>query len=182
MVWSCLACRSFSSYHFCLKINFQILGRCRDFQFVSFGSQGSSNKVQELVGIFTNIRLGVIASNVVPFDSILINVVQNSHACFHASVDFKLSIIGLCHLDAIVELSLVTGVWPRLERPAWRSAVGWGHLHTRSGPEPTIDIDGLEIITVTSFEIAQTAWGPDIGQVIWKFANELLRRWSQKGC
>ena len=88
------------------------------------------------------------------------------HTGFHGSIDFKLSIIGLGNFDPIIELGLVSGIGPGLVGPAWGGTVGGGHLDPGPGPKPPVNVDGLEVIPVTAFEIAQTSGSPDVSQII----------------
>ena len=61
--------------------------------------------------------------------------------------------------------------WPRLVRPSWRSGVSGSHLDSGSWPKPAIDLDRLQIITVTTFEIAKTSGRPNVCKIIW---NEII--------
>jgi len=90
----------------------------------------------------------VVASNVVPFDAIVVEVVQNGQA------RFSLVIFTVVGLRALV----TSGV-----RPVSKSALvsGWD-LGLGSGPEPSVDEEWLQIGTVASIEIAFTSTGPDV--------------------
>ena len=57
-----------------------------------------------------------------------IPVKYSYHTGFHGSIDFKLSIIGLGNFDPVIELGLVSGIRPGLERPAWGVGVLLGHI------------------------------------------------------
>jgi hypothetical protein len=48
------------------------------------------------------------------------------------------------------KLSLVTGEGPGLVGPAGGSGVGGRHLHSGSGPEPTVHHGGLQVLTVAT--------------------------------
>lgn len=96
----------------------------------------------------------MVTGNVVPFDSIAVDIVEHTHARLHATVDVKLGVVGLGDVLSL-ELCLVSGVRPGLVAPAWRSRVGGRHLNSGSRPEPTVNPDGLKILTVTSLEVAQ---------------------------
>ena len=37
----------------------------------------------------------MVASDVVPLDPVVVDVVQDAHACLHAAVDVKLGVVGL---------------------------------------------------------------------------------------
>ena len=95
-----------------------------------------------------------------------IPVKYSYHTGFHGSIDFKLSIIGLGNFDPVIELGLVSGIGPGLVGPAWRGTIGGGHLDPGPGPKPPVNVDGLEVIPVTAFEIAQTSGSPDVSQII----------------
>ena len=122
----------------------------------------------------------MITGNVVPCDTVFVNVIEDAHASFHTAVDFKFSVVWLSHFHSLVELGLVTGVGPGLVGPAGGSAVGGGHFHAGAGPEPPIDIDGLEIVTVTAFEVTQTSRGPNVGQFVYKNEGKItyLATWQ----
>ena len=96
----------------------------------------------------------MVASNIVPSHTILVDVVEDPHAGLHGAIDIKFSIVRLSHLDTVVELGFVTGIRPGLVRPTGRGGVGGCHLDPGSGPEPAVDLNGLEVVAVTAFEIA----------------------------
>ena len=107
----------------------------------------------------------MVASNVVPLDSVAVDVVEQAHASLHAAVDVKLRVVRLRHVLAL-ELGLVAGEGPGLVGPAGRGGVGGGHLHAGAGPEPAVDRRRLQVLTVASLEVAEAAGGPDVGQVV----------------
>ena len=61
---------------------------------------------------------------------------------------------------------------PGLVAPAGRGGVGWGHLDAGPRPEPAVDSRGLEVLTVTALEVAETARCPDVREVV--VLDELL--------
>lgn len=124
-----------------------------------------TDELQELVRVLADVGLGVVAGDVVPFDSVLVDVVEDSHASFNRFIDLEFGVVGLGNVAAL-ELSLVAGVGPGLVGPARGRGVGGGHLDAGSGPEPSIDDGGLEVFTVTPLEVAETAAGPDVGKVL----------------
>jgi len=107
----------------------------------------------------------VVASNVVPFDPVVVDVVQQAHASLDRAVDVKLGVVGLGHVLAL-ELGLVTGERPGLVAPTGRGGVGGGHLDAGPGPEPSIDVGRLQVLSVTALEVAESARGPDVGKVV----------------
>jgi len=95
----------------------------------------------------------------VPFDAILVNIVEDAQARFWSLVDVEFCVVGLgspC-------VSLVT---PGLLNPTWRSRVGWCSFGIRVGPEPSQDWKRVEIFSgFTSFEIAETTGCPDVFEI-----------------
>merc|ERR1711994_909108 len=121
--------------------------------------------LQQLVGVLADERLGVVAGDVVPFDTVLVDVVQNAHTRLGAIVNVVLGVVRLRHI-ASGELSLVAGKGPGLVGPAGRRRVGRRHLHTRPRPEPAVHTHRLQVFAVAALEVAQSARGPDVGQVL----------------
>ena len=105
-----------------------------------------------------------------PFDSVFVNVIEQSHAGFHAAVDVELGIVRLGNV-VLVELRLVTGVGPGLVAPTGWGGVGGRHLNTGSGPEPTVDMSRLQVLAVTPLEVAQAAARPNVWQILCKKNN-----------
>ena len=94
--------------------------------------------------------LGVIATNIVPNNSVLVDVVEHSQASFGRLVDFELGVVRLRFLK-------VAGGAPRLSGPAGRFFVGGGQFDARAGPEPAVDDERLEVGTiVAALEVAQS--------------------------
>ena len=113
----------------------------------------------------------MVASNVVPLDPVVVDVVQDAHARLHALVDVKLCVVGLRHVMRD-ELGLVASEGPGLVAPAGRGGVGGRHLDSGARPEPAIDSRGLEILAVAALEVAEPARGPDVREVV--VLDELL--------
>ena len=113
----------------------------------------------------------MVASDVVPLDPVVVDVVQDAHARLHAAVDVKLCVVGLRHVMRD-ELGLVTSEGPGLVAPAGRGGVGGRHLDSGARPEPAIDSRGLEILAVAALEVAEPARGPDVREVV--VLDELL--------
>ena len=60
----------------------------------------------------------------------------------------------------------MAGVGPGLVGPAGRGGVGGRHLDSGTAPEPAVDDRGLKVIAVATLEVAKTAAGPDVGEVL----------------
>ena len=113
----------------------------------------------------------MVAGDVMPLDPVVVDVVEDAHASLHAAVDVELGVVGLGHVVRD-ELGLVAGEGPGLVAPAGRGGVGGGHLDAGPRPEPAVDSRGLEVLTVTTLEVAETARGPDVREVV--VLDELL--------
>lgn len=120
---------------------------------------GSGDVLEKWWRIFADDGLGVVASNVVPLDTIFVDVIEHTQTRFFGLVDFEFGIVRLWPLE-------VASGAPRLVTPTGRSLVGLGQLDTRTGPEPSVDQDGLQVLAVATSKVAQTATGPDVGQFL----------------
>jgi len=96
--------------------------------------------------VFADNGLLMVASHVVPFDSVSIEVVEDSHASFVA-----LSRVGLCSPA------------PSSGRPVMElvPAVGRSHFHLVRRPEPTVDQFGEELGLVASVKVAFPSRSPE---------------------
>lgn len=118
--------------------------------------------LQELFTVLADEGLLVVAGDVVPLDAILVDVVEDAHARLGGLVDVELGVVGL-------RSSGVTLVAPGLVPPAGGSAVGVGHLGVGVGPEPSLNVDGLQVFTLgAAREVTEAARRPDVGDVAWR--------------
>ena len=138
----------------------------------------SLDVLEQLVRVLADEGLGVVAGNVVPLHAVAVDVVEQTHASLHRAVDVKLSVVGLADVPRL-ELGLVAGVGPRLVAPARWGRVCGGHLHPGSGPEPPVDGGWLQVLTVATLEVAQSAGAPDVGEVV--LGEELLDQLVLRG-
>jgi len=69
--------------------------------------------LEKLLRVLADEGLGVVAGDVMPLDSVIVDVVQNSHAGLHGAVDIELRVVRLGHVVGD-ELSLVAGEGPGL--------------------------------------------------------------------
>lgn len=91
----------------------------------------------------------MIASNVMPSNAIVVDVVENGQARFSCSVDVKLSVVGL-------RLLLVAGLGEGIVVPAWWHLVSGSDLLAGGGPEPSQDVFGFQIGSVfTALEVTE---------------------------
>lgn len=117
-----------------------------------------SGKVEMSLNVLADDRLLVVAGNVVPFDSISVEIVQNSQA--------RLGVTVLLDLLSVVGLS-AWGVESSGEGPVMEGTrrVGRGQSSLVSRPKPSVNVLGEEIRTVASVKVAKSARGPEIGHV-----------------
>lgn len=71
----------------------------------------ATDVVQKLIRIFTDDRLLVVASDVVPGDAVVVNIVEDAEARFCSAIDVEFSVIGLT-------LFLVASLGPGIVAPA----------------------------------------------------------------
>jgi len=78
-----------------------------------------------------------------PVETILVDVVEDGKTGFRGAVDVQLGIVGLGSLA-------VSGVAPGLIRPILRLGICSCHFSSGPRPEPSINRDWLEVITITT--------------------------------
>lgn len=122
---------------------------------------GGGHVVDELVAVFAHERLLVVATDVVPCDTVTVHVVQHAQARFLRTVDVKLGIVRLWDL-------LVAALAPRVVRPTDRRLVGGRHLAPGGRPEPPVYVFRFQVRTVlAAIEVAQPSAGPYIRCVVY---------------
>lgn len=126
---------------------------------------GGPHELEQLVRVLAEEGLGVVAGDVVPFDPVLVDVVEDAHAGLDAAVDVELGVVRLGH-QLVAELALVARGRPGLVAPAGGRRVGGGHLDAGSGPEPPVDRGRLQVVPLAALEVAQASAGPDVGDVL----------------
>jgi len=120
---------------------------------------GSLDVVEESLVVLADERFGVVAGDVVPFDTVLVQVVQDSKAGLRGLVDVELGIVGLWCLG-------VAGLRPGHEGPARGLFVGGRDLLVRGGPEPAVEVDGVEVSPGrAAVKVTQASRGPDVCDV-----------------
>ena len=107
------------------------------------------------MNIFTNEHLLMVASSIMPGNTIIIDIIEHSQASLCRPVDLLFCIIWLWNISPS-KLGLVASVRPWLEPPERRGRVGRSNPNTGPRPEPSSYADWLEILTVTSVEVAKT--------------------------
>lgn len=120
----------------------------------------SGDIVEQFLAVLTNERLLVVASNVVPSNTIIVNIVKNRQTRFSGAINIKFSIIRLL-------LFLMPSGRPWIIIPSVWCLVSGRHLLTASRPEPSKDILWLQIRAVfTSLEVTESARSPNVWHII----------------
>lgn len=120
----------------------------------------SRDVIQKLFGILADDRFFVVASNVVPSNTVVVNIIEDGQTCFTGLVDVEFGIVGL-------SLLLVSSRRPRVVVPTVWWLVGRRHLLPVRGPEPTVEAFRFQIRTVfATLEVAEPSRCPDVRNVI----------------
>jgi len=102
--------------------------------------------------VFAYDWLLVVARHVVPFDSVSIEVVEDSHAGLLLTTLPVFSVVRLSH-------SVPSSMGPIMELVA----IGWGHFYLVRRPEPTVDQFWEKLRLVATVEIALASRRPEKG-------------------
>lgn len=130
-----------------------------------------TNEVEEFIGVFADEGLEMVASNVVPFDSVVVEVVQDGKASLVVTLgDFTVVRLSTSESSGVRPVSIGT-------------VVGGSNTGTRARPEPSVDQVGLEISTVAAGEIALSAGSPDVTDTATgnTLLNKVILSWSLDG-
>jgi len=103
---------------------------------------------EEGLGVLTHPGLDVVAGDVVPDNTVVVEVVEDSHAGLVVTVLSELTVVRLA-------LAGAAGAGP-VSSPSL-GGVGGGDTGLAAGPEPSIDQGGLQVGPVTAIEVALTA-------------------------
>lgn len=126
---------------------------------------GGTHVVKQLIAVLAHERFLVIASDVVPRDTVAVHVVQHAQARLHRAVDVELSVVRL-------RLLLVSALAPRVVRPVGRRLVGAGDLAPSGRPEPSVHVLRLQVRSVlAALEVAQPSASPNVGRVVCEKTN-----------
>lgn len=115
-----------------------------------------TGKSEEFFGVFAHPRLDVMASNVVPFDAIVVEVVEDGNAGLVGTGLRELSVVGL--------RSTTTAGGGPVTAPS-EGGVGGGNTGAGTGPEPSVDNRGLEISAVAAVKVTLAARSPGVFDV-----------------
>lgn len=120
---------------------------------------GSRDVLQQRRWVFADDSFGVVATDVMPLDTVFVDVVQHAEARFFGFVDFEFGVVRLWAFE-------VASSTPRLVTPTGRDFIRFGQFDARTGPKPAVDQDGLQVFTVATFEVAQATTRPDVGKFL----------------
>jgi len=115
-------------------------------------------EVEEDLGVLADVRLGVVAGDVVPLDAVFIQVVEYAQTALGSLVDGELGVVRLGPL-------VVAGVGPGAVRPVLDGVGGvrGGDFLVECGPEPSVYVDRLQVLPYfAAGKIAKTTGGPDV--------------------
>jgi len=106
---------------------------------------GATCEGEELIGVFTHPGFDVVAGNIVPFDTIIVEVIEDGNAGFISAVLTELTVIWL---------GLVSTTGGRPVTAPSDSAVGGSDSARGTRPEPSVDNGGLEVGAITAIKVA----------------------------
>lgn len=116
----------------------------------------------------------MVAGDIVPDNAVFVDIIQNTHAGFWGLVDTEFCIVRL-------GCTCVSRLAPGLITPSIGRLVGVGHLGVGVRPEPTFDIERLQVLSlIASSEVTQAARGPNVFNVtvLDKFEDHFVLRFS----
>lgn len=123
-----------------------------------------ADEVQQLVGVLADEGLDVMAGDVVPLDTVVVEVVQDREA------------------RLVVPLGGLAVVWLRLSVSAGGAPVagvalrGRADLRSRSRPEPSVLVRRLQVRAFAAGEVALASRGPDVADASARYSllDELI--------
>jgi len=120
--------------------------------------EGLPGEGQMTLDILADDGLLVVAGNIVPLNTVSVEVIEDGHAGLRLS--------SLLDLLPVVRLGLGRGeassAGPVVEGGP---AVSGGQASLVGGPEPAVDVLGEEVRSVTSIEVTETAGGPEVRDI-----------------
>lgn len=107
--------------------------------------------LQEGVVLLADEGLLVMAGNIVPVDTVIVELVQQGQAVLRGAVLLEFTVVGLGQADSAGGRPITLG-----------ALRGRGQFLEGGGPEPSVDVRGLEVWAIAALEVAQAATGPDV--------------------
>jgi len=134
----------------------------------------SSEKFHHFLWVLADPVFCSVTSWIMPSNAIIVPVIQHCQTSLHSDsrpLDEILCIVRLSHLMTH-ELWEVASVWPGVVSPPRSCDIGGRDPGAWAWPEPTIDILGLKMRSITAMEVAESATGPNPLRLI--FLNNVL--------
>jgi len=107
--------------------------------------------LQQSIVLLADEALLVMACHIVPVYAIVVELIQQGETILWRSILLVLAVVRLGQANA-------SGGRPIALVPL----SGWCQFLQCGGPEPTVDVCGLQIGAVTALEVTQAAAGPDV--------------------
>jgi len=112
-----------------------------------------ASKSEKLFGVFTDPRFDVVTGNIMPYNTVIVEVVEDGNAGLISASLAEFTVVGL-------GCSATTTARPSTS-PSLGGVGGWDSCRgTR--PEPSVDNGRLKIGTVTAIKVALATRGPDV--------------------
>jgi len=115
----------------------------------------SEDEVEELVAVLADDRLLVSALNIVPLDAVLVEIVEHTDTALVVTALLLLPVVRLGTLQS-------TGLGPVAVATLARGR----DPSTCGSPVPAVDNGRLQVLPVTSLEVALTTSCPDIRDIV----------------
>jgi len=114
---------------------------------------GMTSKSKKFLGVFTDPGFDVVAGNIMPHNTVIVEVVEDGNAGLISAGLAEFTVVGLGS-------SAATSARPSTS-PSLGAVGGWDSCRG-TGPEPSVDNGRLKIGTVTAIKVALATRGPDV--------------------
>jgi len=115
---------------------------------------GEAGEPQQLFGVFTHPGLDVVAGYIVPFDTIIVEIVEDG--------DASLIIAGLAELPVVWLGTVGTSGTGPVTVPRTVGCFGRGDTSRGTGPEPSVHDGRLQVFSVAAIEVTFASRCPDV--------------------
>lgn len=129
---------------------------------------GVTDIFQESIILFAHERFLVMTGNIMPVNTIVVELIQKSQAVFGSTILFVFTVIGLRKADTTVGGPITLAAF-----------VGGSQFLQSSSPEPTVNVGGLQVGTFTALEVTETARGPDVFYLLMRKRRKFLKFYKQ---
>lgn len=129
---------------------------------------GVTDIFQESIILFAHERFLVMTGNIMPVNTIVVELIQKSQAVFGSTILFVFTVIGLRKADTTVGRPITLAAF-----------VGGSQFLQSSSPEPTVNVGGLQVGTFTALEVTETARGPDVFYLLMRKGRKFVKFYKQ---